>query len=197
MDCNPPGSSVHGISQAKKLDWVAMLSSRGSSWPRDRTHVSCSSWTAGAFFTAEPPGSLSTQKMLVIIFGRIRKLAFFVFNTNTIVFNCIQFKYQISTYLVFYLFMAVLGLHYCAGFLLVATSGGYSLLLRLLSQWHLLLQSMGSMCAGFSSCSSWAQQSWCMGLVSCEIFPDQWWKLSPSWRVDSLRWPTREAPHWV
>ena len=80
MDCNPPGSSVHGISQAKKLDWVTMLSSRGSSWPRDWTHVSCGSWTAGAFFTAEPPGSLSTQKMLVIIFGRITKLAFSVFN---------------------------------------------------------------------------------------------------------------------
>ena len=41
MDCNPPGSSVHGISQARILEWVSMPSSRGSSRPRERTHVSC------------------------------------------------------------------------------------------------------------------------------------------------------------
>ena len=41
MDCNPPGSSIHGISQAKILEWVAISFSRGSSQPRDRTCVSC------------------------------------------------------------------------------------------------------------------------------------------------------------
>ena len=41
MDCSLPGSSVHGISQARRLEWVAISFSRGSSWPRDRTHVSC------------------------------------------------------------------------------------------------------------------------------------------------------------
>ena len=40
MDCGPPGSSVHGILQARILQWAAMPSSRGSSRPRDRTHVS-------------------------------------------------------------------------------------------------------------------------------------------------------------
>ena len=40
MDCSPPGSSVHGILQVRILEWVAMPSSRGSSPPRDRTHVS-------------------------------------------------------------------------------------------------------------------------------------------------------------
>ena len=53
MDCSPPGSSVHGILQARILEWAAMLSSRGSSWPRDQTRGSC---TASGFFTAEPPG---------------------------------------------------------------------------------------------------------------------------------------------
>ena len=42
MDCSPPGSSVHGISQARILEWVAIPFSRGSSGPRDRTRVSCS-----------------------------------------------------------------------------------------------------------------------------------------------------------
>ena len=41
MDCSPPGSSVHGILQARILEWVAMPSSRGYSQPRDQTQVSC------------------------------------------------------------------------------------------------------------------------------------------------------------
>ena len=41
VDCSPPGSSVHGILQARILEWVAISSSRGSSQPRDRTQVSC------------------------------------------------------------------------------------------------------------------------------------------------------------
>ena len=41
MDCSLPGSSVHGISLARILEWVAISSSRGSSWPKDRTRVSC------------------------------------------------------------------------------------------------------------------------------------------------------------
>ena len=52
-DCSPPGSSVHGILQARIPEWVAMPSSRGSSQPRDQTQVSC---IAGGFFTAESPG---------------------------------------------------------------------------------------------------------------------------------------------
>ena len=40
VDCSPPGSSVHGISQARVLEWNAISFSRGSSWPRNRTQVS-------------------------------------------------------------------------------------------------------------------------------------------------------------
>ena len=41
MDCSPPGSSLHEISPARIQEWVAISSSRGSSWPRDQTHISC------------------------------------------------------------------------------------------------------------------------------------------------------------
>ena len=41
MDCSPPGSSVHGILQARILEWVAILFSRNSSQHRGRTHVFC------------------------------------------------------------------------------------------------------------------------------------------------------------
>ena len=40
MDCSLPGSSVHGIFQARILEWVAISFSRRSSRPRDRTRVS-------------------------------------------------------------------------------------------------------------------------------------------------------------
>ena len=44
MDCGPPGSSVHGILQARILEWVAISYSRGSSWPRDGSCISCVSY---------------------------------------------------------------------------------------------------------------------------------------------------------
>ena len=49
MDCSPPGSSVHGILQARILEWVAIPFSRGSYQPRNPTRVSC---FAGGFFTS-------------------------------------------------------------------------------------------------------------------------------------------------
>ena len=48
VDCSLPGFSVHGILQAWILEWVTISFSRGSSWPRDRTQVSC---IGGRFFT--------------------------------------------------------------------------------------------------------------------------------------------------
>ena len=57
-DYSPPGSSVQGILQTRILEWVAMPSSRVSSWPRGRTHISCGSCIADRFFTAQPPGKI-------------------------------------------------------------------------------------------------------------------------------------------
>jgi len=45
MDYSPPGSSVHGILQARILEWIAMPSSKGSFPSRDQTHISCISCT--------------------------------------------------------------------------------------------------------------------------------------------------------
>ena len=47
-DWRPPGSSVHGILQARILEWVAIPFSRISSWSRDQTQISC---VAGRFFS--------------------------------------------------------------------------------------------------------------------------------------------------
>ena len=50
MDCSWPGSSVHGISQARMLEWFAISISRGSFQPRDQTHIS---YIGNGFFTTE------------------------------------------------------------------------------------------------------------------------------------------------
>ena len=52
MDCSPPGSSVHGIFQARVLEWVAISFSRRSSRPRNRTQVS---QTVSDALLSEPP----------------------------------------------------------------------------------------------------------------------------------------------
>ena len=56
MDCSLPAFFVHGILQARILEWVAMSSSKGSSQPRDQTSVS---YLASGYFTAKPPGKTS------------------------------------------------------------------------------------------------------------------------------------------
>ena len=70
MDCSPPGSSVHGILQARTLEWVAISFSRGSSWPRDWTWVSC---IAGRFSSSEPQGKPFLFVKYIIIW-RLRKV---------------------------------------------------------------------------------------------------------------------------
>ena len=55
VGCSLPRSSIHGILQARILEWVAIPFSRGSSQPRDQTWVSC---IAGRFFTTEPPENI-------------------------------------------------------------------------------------------------------------------------------------------
>ena len=93
MDCSLPGSSVCGILQARVLEWVVISFSRGSSRPRDQTHISCISCIAGGYFlplprqmspweeehtplvlaqrespspVTHPPGDIASGKMLAI-----------------------------------------------------------------------------------------------------------------------------------
>ena len=59
MGCSLPGSSVHGIFQARILEWVAIYCSRGYSPPRDQTQMSGISALASRFFTTAIPGKPS------------------------------------------------------------------------------------------------------------------------------------------
>jgi len=68
VDYGPPGSSVHGSFQARILEWVAMPSSRGSSQPGNRTHISC---IASRSFTAEPPGKPCFSMTDGILWGEL------------------------------------------------------------------------------------------------------------------------------
>ena len=60
MDGSLPGSSVHGIYQARIPKCAAISSSRGSSWLRDQTHIS----RISRFSTAEPPGKANNNKQI-------------------------------------------------------------------------------------------------------------------------------------
>ena len=54
-DCSPPGSSVHRTLQARILEWVGIAFSRGSSWPRYQTRVSCVlQWQVGSLPLVPP-----------------------------------------------------------------------------------------------------------------------------------------------
>ena len=76
MDCNPPGSSIHGIFWAKILERVAISFSKGSSWPRDQSHVPCPSrwilccWAGGkalaVFYTQAEEGHHWARNILLI-----------------------------------------------------------------------------------------------------------------------------------
>ena len=55
MDCNLPSSSLHRISQARILEWVAIFYPRGSFYPRDRTQVSCIASSFFFFFKPSEP----------------------------------------------------------------------------------------------------------------------------------------------
>ena len=72
--CSLPGSSVHGISQAKLLEWVAISFSRGSSQPRDQTWVSC---TAGRFFTIWATREAHWQSTIYPLASETRHIFFF------------------------------------------------------------------------------------------------------------------------
>ena len=60
MDCSLPGSSLHGILQARVLEWVAISFSGGTSQPRDQTWVS---HIPGKRLSSEPPGKPLSQSI--------------------------------------------------------------------------------------------------------------------------------------
>ena len=90
MDCSPLSSSVHGILQARILEWIAMPSSRGSSQPRDRTQVS---HIALDSLPSEPPGKPKTTGVggLPLLQG-----TFLTHESKCSLLHCRRILYQLS-----------------------------------------------------------------------------------------------------
>ena len=84
MVCSPPGSFVHGILQARILDWVAIPFSRGSSRPRDGT------WSPSLqadSLASEPPGESLAMSLAVML---LKTLAFVSFPyTDGVICMCL------------------------------------------------------------------------------------------------------------
>ena len=75
VDCSPPGSSVHGIFQARMLEWVATPFSRGSSRPRSWTQVSC----IGRFVTVWATRETQYSWIHVLVFLTERSWVYVLF----------------------------------------------------------------------------------------------------------------------
>ena len=81
VDCSTPGSSMHGISQARILEWVTISFSGGSSQPRSRSQVSC---IAGRFFTVWVTRDKNQRSIFLFLVwedtegGKIEKVCFHV-----------------------------------------------------------------------------------------------------------------------
>ena len=73
MDCSPSGSSVHGVLQARILEWVAISFFRGSSRTRDQTRVSS---IAGRFFTIWATREANLLDISLKIFSLIHQIVF-------------------------------------------------------------------------------------------------------------------------
>ena len=91
-DCSPPGSSGHGILQARILEWIATPFSGGSSRPRDWTRVSC---IASKFFTIwatrEAPVLCTKRIKYVYIDNMEKSLRLIKESSKTVKYNIIQF----------------------------------------------------------------------------------------------------------
>ena len=106
MDCSPPGSSVHGIIQARILEWIAVPFSRGSSWPRDWIHVFC---IAGRFLTI-----WATKKLHLKIHKQINKPNFFIFYIHICLCWTKKLSWIVPWFLSFELANFMLSLHKCS-----------------------------------------------------------------------------------
>ena len=93
MDYSLPGPSVHAILQARIPEWVAIPSSRGSSWPRDQTHFLKSPALAGRFFTTSATWEalrLYDLSVNLAILEALNILGYFQFLTFTAVMQWVD-----------------------------------------------------------------------------------------------------------
>ena len=96
--CSPPGFSVHGILQARTLEWVAMPSSRGSSWPRNWTCISYAPCVGSQFFTTSATGKPNGKLLYRIERGVLLTTSW---NTGSDYPHLAQLLHQVSYHIVF------------------------------------------------------------------------------------------------
>ena len=95
MDRSPPGSSVHGILQARILEWVAISFSGTSSQPRDRTWVSC---IASRFFTIWAIREAQTQSLIADCLFSFQRSSFYLFHSQVEAFWNWNRKYELCLF---------------------------------------------------------------------------------------------------
>ena len=149
MGCSPPDSSIHGILQARILEWIAIPYSRASSWPRDQTQVSS---IAGRFFTIWATWEaidtllltnvhclhLDSLSVLCSFMGFAKWLMSFIYYCSNIQNSCIAPKIPCTPAIhPLYLFIFYTKKAFCFSFCLAALDLSCG-------TWDLLLQHVGS-----------------------------------------------------
>ena len=95
VDCGLPSSSVYGILQAEILEWVAIFSSRGSSWPGIEPTSPESPASAGIFFTSELPGKPFICESMLISYLDSSEV-FFQMHKTVILYLTYQMKRRLN-----------------------------------------------------------------------------------------------------
>ena len=107
MDYSPPGSSVHGIFQARILEWVAVSSSNGSLQRKDRTHISCVSCTAGGVFAIEAHEKPSFHMITCDLFETMKNNIW----SPSIFFANFMYRFSFCPFLITYLWIGLAPCH--------------------------------------------------------------------------------------
>ena len=88
VDCSLSGSSIHGILQAGILEWIAISSSRGSSWPRDWIELGSPALQADAL-PSEPPGNIIWESLIILFYAS----RLFYCKTEVIILTLVKYSY--------------------------------------------------------------------------------------------------------
>ena len=102
MDCSLPGSSVHGILQARILEWVAIPSCRGSSWSRGWTHisyVSCICEQDLYHWCRLGSPSLSLNRSKSPVWRSFQLISYFKHRFNSLTVCCLLFRFTSCPFL--------------------------------------------------------------------------------------------------
>ena len=140
MNCSPPGSSVHEIFMARMLECVAVSFSRGSSWARDWTLISCISCIDGqVLYQLRHPGS---PTCILVVFQRsLNSHHFYLQSRDSDYIDFLNNSSLLSFFILLHKSMSLRDIFYFAHHVFYDLSSGENILPRLLLSFTVFVRS--------------------------------------------------------